>query len=229
MKNIIFAALLLFGCISAFAQEKTITQTELETLLINSSEKLKGKSYRMTIITKSSVEGRPQTDFSSKTIMEIVSPTIRRTLYESTFQSGTKKSESIRIGDKVYTRQGEENWQEKAYESDTQKISKAPVAENQLETQTECKYIGIEKLNNQDTRLYTKIVKSKSINQTTGKETSSINTTKYWFGEDGSLLKEEMEMDSNSGAMIFHTRLTQVREIDPNINIEAPKIIPPSK
>lgn len=229
MKNIIFAVMLLFGVISAFAQEKTISQIELETLSINSSEKLKGKAYRMILISKSSVEGRPETDYSSKTVFEYVSPTASRFAIESTFQSVTKKNETIRIGDKVYSREGDSNWKESAYTGKTVTATKEPGASVQLETQTEYKYLGVEKLNNQDTRLYTKVSKSKSINQTNGKETFSTTTIKYWFSEDGILLKMDRETDSNSGSMIHRTRLTQIWELDPNLSIEAPKIIQSSK
>ena len=229
MKNIIFAALLLFGCIGAFAQERIISQSEFETLLVNSTEKLKGKSYRTTIDTKSSAEGRPQTDFSSKMVLEFVSPTIRHTFFESTFQTGTRINESIRIGDKVYTREGDGNWQEKTFEAVTANKSKATVAENQDEGQPEYKYLGIEKLDNKDARVYTKISIRKSIDPATGRETSSINTTKYWFSEDGFLLKSDLVSDAKSGVMKFYTRVTQVWETDVNLNIEAPKITEPAK
>jgi hypothetical protein len=224
MKSILCIGLVLFGFIGIFAQEKTIGQAEFDTVYQNSPEKWKGKSYRMIITTQSSTEGRPQTDYSSKSIIENASTTTSRVIYENSFQSKTSNSETIRIGDKIYIREGNGVWKEGTSEVKSQPENKITNADNQADGQIEYKFLGTEKLGNQTANVYAKIARKKGINSTNNKETVSTTTTKYWFGEDGMILKSDMKMDSQTGEKIFHTRLTQVWELDPNIKIEAPNL-----
>ena len=46
MKKILFMALILFGCVGVFAQERTIEQAEFDAIYKNSFGKW-GKSYRI--------------------------------------------------------------------------------------------------------------------------------------------------------------------------------------
>ena len=230
MKSILCIGLVLFGFIGVFAQEKTIERADFDAVYQNSTNKWKGKSYRMVITTQSGTEGKPHTDYSSKSIIENASNTTSRVIYENSFQSKTKKSEKIRIGDKTYLREGNEEWKEVTLEveSQPQPGNKIPNTDNQVnnqvDSQIEYKFLGSEKLDNQITNVYAKIERQKVINSTNNKETHSVATTKYWFGEDGIILKLDMEMDSQTGETIFHTRLTQVWELDPSIKIEAPNL-----
>lgn len=224
MKCILSIGLVLFGFIGVFAQEKTIGQAEFDAVYQNSPEKWKGKPHRMIITTQSRTEGRPQTDYSSKSIIENASTTTSRVIYENSFQSKNSNSETIRIGDKIYTREGNGAWKEGTSEVKAQPGNKITNTDNQADGQIEYKYLGTEKLDNQTANVYVKIARKKGINSANNKETVSTTTTKYWFGEDGMILKSDMKMDSQTGEKIFHTRLTQVWELDPNIKIEAPNL-----
>ena len=226
MKKILWIVLILFGYIGVFAQEKTIEQAEFDAVYQNSFEKLKGKSHRIIMTTQSSVEGRPQTDFSSKTVLEFASPTTSRTTYESSFQSVNKKTETIRIGGKTYTRKESDVWKEENPKVKSQPGNKLTRVDNEVDNQIEYKFLGSEKLNNQSVNRYAKIAGKKLVNSANNKETLSITTTKYWFNEDGMLLKSDMEMESRTREMVFHTRLTQIWELDPNIKIIAPTLDP---
>ena len=224
MKGILCIAVLLFGFIGVFAQEKTIGQAEFDAVYQNSPEKWKGKSHRMIITTQSSTEGRPQTDYSSKSVIEYASTTTNRMIYENSFQSKTKKSETIRVGDKVYKREGSEAWKEANSGAESQPEKKIMSIENPVDGQIEYKFLGTEKLDNQTANVYAKIARKKQINSANKKETLSTSTTKYWFGEDGMILKLDMKMESQTGDMKHHTHLTQIWESDPNIKIEAPNL-----
>lgn len=223
MKNILCIGLILFGFIGVFAQEKTIERAEFDAVYQNSSEKWKGKSYRMIITTQSSTEGRPQTDYSSKSTIEYTSSTTSRLIYENSFQSKTSNSETIRIGDKLYIREGNGAWKAGTSEVKSQPENKITNTDNQADGQIEYKFLGTEKLGNQTANVYAKFARKKDVNSTNNKETVTT-TTKYWFGEDGMILKSDMKMDSQTGEKIFHTRLTQVWELGPNIKIEEPDL-----
>jgi len=224
MKSILCISLVLFGFIGVFAQEKTIERAEFDAVYQNSLEKWKGKSYRMIITTQSSTEGRPQTDYSSKSTIEYTSATTSRLIYENSFQSKTSNSETIRIGDKIYIREGNGTWKAETSEVKSQPGNKITNTDNQADGQIEYKFLGTEKLGSQTSNVYAKIARKKGINSTNNKETVSTTTTKYWFGEDGMVLKSDMKMDSQTGEKIFHNRLTQVWELDPNIKIEEPDL-----
>jgi len=221
MKKILCIALILFGCVGVFAQEKTIEQSEFDAVYKNSLGKWGGK-YRMTLTTQSSVEGRPQTDYSSKTTMEFALPTGSRTIYENSFGAKSTKTEKIRIGDKTYTRKEGEAWMEESSEAKSQPKDKSTSVEG--DSQVEYKFLGSEKFNNQTANIYAKIAETKRIHPANNKETLSVATTKYWFGDGGIILKSDMEMKSRTGEAIHYSRVTQIWESDPNIKIEAPDL-----
>jgi len=224
MKKIFCIALVLFAFTGVFAQEKTTAQVEFDAVYQNSVGKWKVKSHRMIWTTQSRVEGRPQTDYSSKTTTEFAPPDASRSTYENSFGSKNSKNETIRIGGVIYTRNNGEAWKEGSFEAKSQPESKSKSVDKQVDSQVEYKFLGSEKFNNQTANVYAKIAVTKTINPATNKETLSTVTTKYWFGEDGMILKSDMEMENRTGEMIHHSRVTQIWESDPNIKIEAPTL-----
>ena len=93
---------------------------------------------------------------------------------------------------------------------------------NPADVQTEYKYFGNEKLNGQNAKVYAVIVKTKNIDPASKQEILSVSTTKYWFADNGTILKSDMTMESRNGGKISHSRATQIWESDANIRIEAP-------
>lgn len=227
MTKIFCIALILFAYIGAFAQEKTITKSEFDTISKNFLEKWRGKQHRMTVTTQSGVEGRPETDYSSKTVFEYGSTNVRRFIYENTFNSINKRTEIITIADKMYERKGNEQWREvmfAANASSSQTENKSSAVNNQGERQIEYKFLGTEKLNNQTANVYGVYENAKSIDAQSGKEALSTTVTKYWFGEDGLILKSDRITENRSTEKITHFRLTMAWELDSNIKIEAPNL-----
>lgn len=222
MRNILCTALILFGCVGIFAQEKTISPAEFEAVYKNSEDAWKGKPHRATISTESKAEGRSQTDYSSKSIVETASPTASRVIYERTFGSQTSKSETIKIGDKTYTRKEGEAWREGKPETESSTVK--TISDNKTEVQTEYKYLGNENFNGQNAKVYAGIVKTKKVDPASNQETLSVSTTKYWFADDGTLLKSDMTMESRSGGKVFHSRATRTWEAAPNLKIEMPQL-----
>jgi hypothetical protein len=224
MKKILCLALILFAYIAVSAQEKTITQAEFDAVHKTSIDKWKGKSYRMVYSTQSNIEGRPEASYSSKNIIEFASPTHSRSISESTLNSKTTRTEDIRIGDKTYKRIGDGKWQEGVFQPYTPRIENKPPVANQEESQIEYKYFGTEKLNNQTANVYVVTKKVKGINSSNNKEYLHNIVNKYWFSQDGLILKLHMEMETRTLVVTARNNLIHTWELDPNIKIEAPNL-----
>jgi hypothetical protein len=225
MKKILCLALILFACTSIPAQEKTITQSEFDAMYQISIDNWKGKTYRMVMSSQSTVEGRLQTNYASKTIIEFVSPTVNRSISESNFNSKTTRTEAIRIGDKTYKRVGDGQWQEGAFQPYSPKTENKPAnTSNQESSQIEYKYLGTEKLNTQTANVYAVIKKVKGVNSSNNKEYLHNIINKYWFSEDGLILKLNLEMETRTDIVTARNSLIHTWELDPNIKIEAPNL-----
>ena len=228
MKNIVWLLIVLFISTGVYAQEKALTQAQFDAVYQGSLEawsldNWRGKPFRRIIITGSRLEGRPQTDYTSKSIVEYASPTDFRTVYESSLGAKKSKTESVRSGDKIYFRKDDGDWQNGTRQSPTEGV-KPPPADKAASEDVEYKFLGTEKLGNQTAKVYAVHVKTKRINSADGQETIADTTTKYWFGEDGILLKTDMVAESRTGEKTYHTLVTQIWEADENIKIIAPTL-----
>lgn len=229
MKNIFCAALILFGAMGIFAQERTISQPEFESVFKNPNKMApfiwKGKTWRMIITTETKAEGKKPLDSSTKSTSEFAPWQISRTISEIREGSKITKSEKIRIKDKIYKRNENEAWTveplvEKPQPEKTADTAAPVTADSKFERQTEFKYLGSEVLNNQKTNVYVQIMKTKSTDHSL--ERAYTHTMKYWFNEDGTLLKEDRVIEGRNETGTLYNRLTMIYELDPNIKIEAP-------
>ena len=231
MKNIFCAALILFGAIGVFAQERTISQTEFLSILTHPNSMAhvvwNGKTWRRIITTETKAEGQKPLDSSTKSITEFAPGQTSRVILETRQGFKITKSEKIRIKDKIYERNGDEVWTVEAFEEKqraetTGTTASTTPAESKIESQIELKYLGSEVFNNQKTNVYVRIMKTKSTESSPGR--ASTYTTKYWFNEDGTLLKEEKVMEVRNEKGTLYNRVTMIYELDPNIKIEAPVV-----
>jgi hypothetical protein len=228
--RILCLVFVLSAAVNVFAQEKTIRQAEFETIAQSSSRLLAGNPRRIIRTQQSSVEIMPQANEASKkapaSVVSIKSttefvPTVGyRSVYEFNSSSQNIKKEIIRIGEKTYVREDSGQWTETAALNAPKRRMTAKNSVNQIEY----KVVGSEKLNNQNTNIYAKIEKSKFVDPTDNRENVSDTITKYWYAEDGRLIKRERTREIRSGRMISKFNSTTVFEIDPNIKIEAPKL-----
>jgi hypothetical protein len=230
MKRFFCLAFILFAAVGAFAQEeKPIEKSEFDTISSNSYRKFAGQSYRQTEVFQDTLTSRTptftnQNKLSSKSIMEVAARQGIRSISEFDSPTLKKRTETIRINGKIYTRTDDGEWTE-------EKPIVRPKTESKLKTveeQIEYKSLGTEKLDDQNASVYAKIQKQKLINESTKSEMFVTITTKYWFGEDGGRLKEEMQAErrvtsekSRAETVSSSLRVT-VWELDPSIKIEAP-------
>jgi hypothetical protein len=234
MKKIFFLAFVLLASGVVFAQEKTIQQAEFETISKSSAKMLFEKPHRITRTqqstveilqpengAKSSVSASPASSISVKSITEFLPSVGFRTVYEFNSSSKNTKKEMIRIGGKTYTRENDAGWAELSV---AQTASRARSANSNADHKIEYKAVGTEKLNNQNANIYAKIETARFVNPADNKENVSSTTTKYWYAEDGRLLKRERRREIRNGKMVSRFVSTTVFETDPSIKIEAPKL-----
>jgi hypothetical protein len=230
MRNVLCLALILFGFIGVFSQERTISKTEFEAVSKSSQwapTAWTGKSYRMIQTNEVRSEGKIPTHSSGKTTIDFASPTVSHLITE--VRSGSKiitKSESIRIGDKTYKRNGDEAWIEGAVESGTKSkaadTKSSASVDDPFVRQSEYKYLGTEKLNNLTANVYLVVETAKRTDPATNQESITTSTHKYWFSKDGVKLKEDNVMETRGLETTLYTRLTVSWELDSSIKVEAP-------
>lgn len=239
MKRIFCIVVILFGTIGVFAQERTISKAEFEAVSKNPNRHAlvawKGKSFRNIRTIEVKIEGPKPLDQFLKSTHEFVPNNAAESnrLYASRFvtenRTGTEttRSESIVIGDKNYKRKDNQPWTLETVEvkpkpPTTETTAPPSSVSTVVERIIEYKYLGTEKLNNQTANIYAEIMKIKHLDPATNKETRNTQITKYWFNEDGVILKEDTVWDSRGKAVTFYNHRTSVWELDPSIKIEVP-------
>lgn len=232
MKTILCLALIFSACLCGFAQEKLLSQAEFDNLskhIYSHTEKWKEKAYRMTFISKSTVSESPNTDYATKKISEFLPAGNTRTISETTLGGKMSKSEMIRIGDKLYTRSGDEDWkvgQSIVKPEDASEKKSGMPDETRVKTgeTVEIRALGSEIFNNQKVEVFEQITRLKAIDLKTGLERDSVHKTKYLIGPDGLLLKMEYAGETKTGEKIYQTQMSMVWELTPELSIEAPKV-----
>lgn len=95
-----------------------------------------------------------------------------------------------------------------------------------VDRQIEYKYLGKQMLGNQNTSVYQTVEREKATLPNTKREMISTYTSKYWYGEDGAILKQESDYEYLSNPdrkdSVVHQMSTTIWEIDPKIKIERP-------
>jgi hypothetical protein len=246
MKKIVCLTFVLFTSIGVFAQDKTIQKAEFDKMLSTSLRLLSRKAHRIieTYNTQSfwlqksrSNNSPPVVMLSSKNITEILPSVGRHSIYESNSRLGKTKREFFSVGEKQYTREGEGAWLGRiikgAAKSQFQSHALNPL--DSSEKYKEYKFLGNEKLDNQNTKVYLVIRKTQPATPKTNRPANSKiypavkdGTCKYWFGKDGILLKSECKTEFYSvpreSSPLVITHSIKLYELDPKIKITAPKI-----
>lgn len=242
MKNILALAFLLFASFGVFGQETTIKQSEFDTIFKNSFRWRSGQPYRETRTQESVFEVLPQNDVSDvptkfippprKTLIRSVSEHVPGVGYRSVFEfdaaSLKKRNETVKIGDKTYTREGENGeWTETITRivkpADAIRIRENVTVKTGIEIETEYKFLGNEIFDGQNVKVYAKIENSKSIDSRNNRESHHVTTTKHFYAENGKLLKTESVKEIRGENTVGRFVAKTLYEIDPSIKITAPQ------
>jgi hypothetical protein len=222
---IILSGLIICSILSAFAQEKVITEQELTALKETAYEKLKDKTYRVTMTS----EGYGKVnDLSSKYSISEVNEYVssdRHHIREMKNQQGTTHEESISIGQKKYVKENNKNWRLlPPSESGNKNFGTVGGPLNHEKTVV-CKYLGEKNIKNQKADLY-EIKTTRKYNNPNLRLTTE-DVERLWFNKDGMFLMRESKSRLNDEKVF--TKTIWEYEYDPNIKIEAPIIKSESK
>jgi hypothetical protein len=206
------------------AQEKTISSSEFDAAERSANAPFFNKQTpaKWTITTESRLDGRPQTDYRSNTVMEFGSDSSLRRSSESTFGAGPVKYEyEIKAGGRKYIRVGEGEWKEASTEKFSE-AAEAPEAEPKvIEQHVEYKYLGTRVLNGKKVRMYQKSERRKTI-ANGGAVSQYEASTRYWFGEDLAFYRSEYASTTLNGDKTSHTNISIDKQLDASISISAP-------
>jgi hypothetical protein len=219
MKTILCALLILAGFTAVSAQETIVQKAQFEQILKNSTEIMKSKPHRVIVVSETNVNGKPQETTSAKTVVEVVGNDKRRAVREYKSQNQNKKREFIQVGNKVYSRENEGQW--------TQSGMPNNPAEGNLkivDEKVEYKSLGSESLNGANANVYTRTRERKMTDSSNNEEVQSTETVKYWFDQNGALLKREMERENRRSGKIFHFKVTATINFDDSIQVVAPQV-----
>ncbi len=120
----------------------------------------------------------PTIKSTSKGITEVLPSVGWHSIYESKLPAGNKKTEQITIGGKEYTREGNGKWKVEAVKvvAKAKSTSKSEDTINSFDKYTECKFLGNEKLGNQNTKVYLITVKNRPVKSEYSSEIVFNNT-----------------------------------------------------
>ena len=230
MKISFLFVLVLCCAVLVQAQERVMEKAEFDTIVnggFDHKSKWKGEKYRMTVATSSTVTGRPQTDFSSKTITEFGPSLETRTINTSTFGGKPNpQREILRIGEWVYTRSANDAWTRKEYvPSSTAANEKEHIPHKVLSSEAEHRFLGHSTLRNRPVQMYVKTERRTTLNEKNGETTESESKSSYWVDSKGTVLKHEYKSD-NRGKITSQTYVLMEYELDPSIEFTAPEIAP---
>lgn len=219
MKAVLCLLWILAGFTIISAQETVIQKSDFETIIKNATDILKAKPHRVTVTSKTNVNGKPQESTSAKTIVEVAATDKRRSVREYKSATQNSKREFIRFGDKTYSRENEGQWKQGGMQNSPSEGNLKTVAE-----QIQYESLGKEMLNNQNTNIYRRTKTGKMIDSSNNEEVLSTETVKYWFDESGALLKREMDRENRRAGKVFHFMVTALFDYDRNIQVVAPQI-----
>lgn len=218
MKTVLVAGLILCSFITAFSQERVLKKSEFDEITKNLTEILKSRPFRVTIASETHVNGKPQENRLSKTIVEVTKNN-RRLVNELTSNAKTSKKEYVQIGEKAYLREDNGEWKETNIFDRNQNGNLKTVSE-----EIEYKWLGTETFNTQSVNVYLKTLKAKKTDSANNdREILSVESVKYWIGADGKLLKRELNRENRVADLVFNFHTVSLFEYDQNIQISPPK------
>jgi len=205
-------------------------KAEFESLVTGGyghSSKWKGEKYRLTVTTSSKAVGRPQTDWSSKTISEYGSTTEQRSISSSVFGVKTNPtSEVLRVGNWVYRRSGNEPWTRKEYTASKAPPERPDSPVQVIETDAQYKYLGPGTLVDKPVHIYVKTERQTTVSKTSGDTNETDSKATYWIDSNGMILKHEFTAESRGPKITSQTRILMLWELDPSISFVPPEIVP---
>lgn len=203
--------------ISAFAQEKILTESEFNAILERTESKLKTQNYRLTKTEELFLKPNEKAENVRIEIKEVVLPNKWREVIEERSKDKTSKTERLWDGSKLYKRENDGEWKKfdggggMGMSIRSGKFTKV------------FKFVEKIVLDGKNVNLYevqiTRV--ANKFTQTSSYQVTYVEKSKYWIGEDDLLLKKKVE-NTIQGLEAVAVE-NWVYEYDPkNLKIEAP-------
>lgn len=229
MKILLCIAVLFTVWSTGFAQDKVIDQATFDAAYQNgviAGDKLKGLSFRWTTTTDVKNGERPELNHSMKNVYERDLAGSSHSVAESTTGTKTSKAESYVIGDVVYSRIGDGEWKQKAKETGQRTLPPAPPAQESPYELTEHSVDykqSTEAYKGRTVQTYLKTQNDKGVVKRNGLAYESNQTIKYWFNDQGTLVRAEYRTLSKSGQVVSTILIVSDWDLDADVHISAPR------
>ncbi len=221
--------LLCLTCLNAYGQRKEISKQEFSDAYSKAGGKTQTLAYR--IISKSEAYRGDELQSFTNDTSEFVPPDKNHFVSEMKMVNANKifVIETIRIGEDRYKKESGGNWTK--LPSNVAKPTN-PISNKSVENSAKFYLTENALFGQQTANLYELAVEFKHTSNAPAtnkiKESTSYRSEKRWISRDGLLLKMELE-DEFPEVPKRVSRRTWTYEYDPNIKIEAPKIIEQEK
>lgn len=207
------------------AQFAEPTTKEIDPRFDQAEEQLSKISYREVCVWEVFEESQSLSVFVSTTIQEFVPPDSSRLSYKTQAAKENTESETIRVGEKVYSRNEKRRWKigepdhsanfvDSPFLAGISSVSNRPRPKVEVNT----RYIADELIDGIRTDFYE--IKKISTLITNGVEVKKTSISKSWFNRSGTLHKTIFEEYSNGSKLL--RRITSTYDYDSNIRIEVP-------
>lgn len=216
IKSILCFWIILMTFSFAYSQEKTIDESEFTEIIKKTEKNLEGKTYRLTKTKESFIDKELKPEFVEVSLKETVPPNKWRTVEE--YKSATKNTKTERIwdGQNLYERKDDGAWAKYLggggvnWSSASGRITKT------------FKFIEKTVFNNQNVNVYVMEMNrfANKFTQTSMYQVHYIEKTKFWIGEDGTILKKVIESEIEGSKQLV--RDTWIYEYDSTITIDSP-------
>lgn len=220
---VFFAGLLfLFGIQQAtLAQSREIPFSDVNRMEQTALGLLQSIPYRSTLTAESFPERGTEASWKGISILEKASPDRSRQVYINVARGKSQRREIVSIGGNNYQRFDDGPWQvlgapARNHVGSTNEL-KPIVSRPRIENKTSL----IETIQEKGRLVSIYEVKNTTTREVDGKEVVQIGISRYWFRDDGMLLKKLSELETVGDPKIV--RNTTVYEYD-DIKVEAPLI-----
>lgn len=172
------------------AGQRTVTKVEIDRLEAQAEDKLDKLSYREKT-TDLDFSGDEKSPYSMLTeIFEVAGSNRVRSVEEMKDNGGTRRNEAIRIGNKLYRKEGDGAWtvSKTLYLGAPEMVETFPDSPK-AKIEYEYLYLGVENLNGVNADVYQ--VTGKRSYRFTSWTSVDLRVRKLWFDAKGRLLKKE--------------------------------------
>jgi hypothetical protein len=226
MKRSCLIIVVLFTAITVNAQYNVVSEAAFKTAcgdLMPAPLKAGAAAYRSTLDSKSSADGRPESDYLYHTVTSYQDRSKWQRIRESTFGSKTTVIEEIYFDGRTFVRQNGGNWTEKVPQPEG-RYGDAPLKLDTRYMNIEYRMLPDESFKGQNVRVCEKYETAIVTNTATKAETQRESTVRYWISDAG-LLKSEHSYRNTGGARPTSSSIKNEWEIDSTIKVAPPALL----